>query len=394
MKWSFKLGRILGIDVFVHLTFLLLLGFIGVAHWLPGQSVTAAIMGVLFFACLFLCVLLHEYGHALAARKYGIGTKDITLLPIGGVARLERMPEKPQHELVVALAGPLVNVVIAAGLFAGLVFSGKWQPISELSAVHGSFMQRMMLVNIFLVLFNLLPAFPMDGGRVLRSLLALRLPYARATGIAATIGKGMAIVFGCVGLFVNPMLLLIALFVWIGATQEANAVEMRSSFDGVRVREAMLTDFRTLWPQDTLASAARLLLTGSQQDFPVVERGNIVGLLLHADLFRALQERGDNASVASVMVSDYDTVSPDEGLEVALARLRPEKSRTVPVVNGGSLVGLLTAENVGELYMIRVAMASRRRRTTPPPLPPVITAPPVIPPPMRRPINPQPMIGA
>jgi Zn-dependent protease len=322
-------------------------------------------------------VLLHEYGHALAARQYGIATKDITLLPIGGLARLERMPEKPAQELVVALAGPLVNVVIAASLFAGLVLSGKWQPLSQLSLVQGGFAERLMVVNVFLVLFNLLPAFPMDGGRVLRSLLAMRLPYARATDIAAAIGKGMAVVFGFIGLFANPMLLLIALFVWIGASQEASAVQMRSAFDGVRVREAMLTDFRTLSPQDSLAMATRLVLAGSQQDFPVVERGRIVGLLQHDDLFRALQERGDAVAVESVMVTDYDSLSPDEGLDVALARVRPEKSRTLPVLKDGLLIGLVTMENVGELYMIRSALARRRASSTPPPLPPVNTlAPP------------------
>ena len=386
MKWSFKLGRILGIDVFLHVTFLLLLAFIGVVQWLQSQNIAAALAGVAFFACLFLCVLLHEFGHALAARQYGIATRDITLLPIGGVARLERMPEKPAQELVVALAGPLVNVVIAAGLVAGLVLTGKWQPWSGLSVFQGSFVERLILVNVFLVLFNLLPAFPMDGGRVLRSLLAMRMNYARATGIAAAIGKGMAVLFGFAGLFGNPMLLLIALFVWIGATQEASAVEMRSSFDGVRVREAMLTDFRTLSPQDPLATATRLVLAGSQQDFPVVDSGRTVGLLLHADLFRALQQRGDGATVGSVMVTDYDTLSPDEGLEAALARVRPEKSRTLPVIKNALLVGLVTAENVGELYMIRTALASHRPRSTPPPLPPVIPVPPVIPLPIGRPI--------
>jgi len=375
MKWSYKLGRILGIDVFLHVTFLLLLAFIGVVQWLQGRNIAAALAGVAFFACLFLCVLLHEFGHALAARQYGIATRDITLLPIGGVARLERMPDKPAQELVVALAGPLVNVVIAAGLVVGLVLSGKWQPLLEVSSLQGGFAQRLMLVNLFLVLFNLLPAFPMDGGRVLRSLLAMRLPYARATNIAAAIGKGMAIVFGFVGLFLNPMLLLIALFVWIGATQEASAVEMRASFEGVLVREAMLTDYRTLSPQDPLTTATQLLLAGSQQDFPVVEHGRAVGLLRHADLFRALRERGDATSVGSVMVTDYDIVSPEEGLEAALARVRPERSRTLPVMDDGLLVGLLTAENIGELFMIRAALANRRPRSLPPPVPPPILSP-------------------
>ena len=232
MKWSFKLGRILGIDVYVHFTFLLLLGFVGLAHWLPGRSLEAALTGMLFFAGLFVCVLLHEYGHALAARKYGIATRDITLLPIGGLARLERMPEKPSQELVVALAGPLVNVVIAVGLFVGLMLTGNWQPLSSLTTTSGNLVERLLVVNVFLVLFNLLPAFPMDGGRVLRSLLAMRMEYARATRIAARIGQGMAALFGFAGLFGNPMLLLIALFVWIGAGQEAAAVEMKSSFSG------------------------------------------------------------------------------------------------------------------------------------------------------------------
>lgn len=383
--WSLHLGRILGIDVYVHVTFLLLLGFIGVAHWLPGQSLTAAFTGVAFFVCLFLCVLLHEYGHALAARQYGIATRDITLLPIGGVARLERMPEKPAQELVVALAGPLVNVVIAAGLFAGLVLGGKWQPLTDLGLVQGNFAQRLMWVNLFLVGFNLLPAFPMDGGRVLRSLLAMRLPYARATNIAAAIGKGMAVVFGFVGLFLNPMLLLIALFVWIGASQEAGAAELRASFNGLRVREAMLTDFRTLSPRDTLAAATQQLLAGSQPDFPVMDGGQLTGLLLRADLLHALRERGDAVAVGSVMETNFDTVDPDEGLESALARAHLEKSRTLPVVAGDALLGLLTAENVGELVMIRTALANRRPRTTPPPLPPMI------PPPIGRAVSARPI---
>ena len=306
MKWSLKLGRLLGIDVYIHFTFLLLLGFIGLSHWMADRSLGAAANGMIFFLCLFACVLLHEYGHALMARRYGIPTKDITLLPIGGVARLERMPDKPIQELWVALAGPAVNVVIAAALGAWLTFTNAWEPISALSATKGGLLERLFAVNIFLVVFNLLPAFPMDGGRVLRSLLAMRLEYARATRIAARIGQGMAVLFGFAGLFGNPMLLLIALFVWIGAGQEAAAVEMKSSFAGVRVREAMLTDFRGLSPQDTVGDAARLLLAGSQQDFPVLEKGEVVGVLTHTRLLEALRDRGVNVPVGEVMESDFE----------------------------------------------------------------------------------------
>ena len=246
MRWSFKLGRILGIDVYIHFTFFLLLGFIGLTQWMASRNPGSAVVAVLFFLSLFACVLLHEFGHALAARGYGIHTRDIVLLPIGGVASLERMPEKPRQELWVAFAGPLVNVVIAAGLFIGLTLKGPWE--FSLTSLHASLAERLLAVNVFLVLFNLLPAFPMDGGRVLRAILAMRLPYARATRVAATVGQAMAFLFGFLGLFTNPMLIFIALFVWIGASQEAAAVEMQSSISGARVRDAMLTQFRTLQP--------------------------------------------------------------------------------------------------------------------------------------------------
>ncbi len=380
MKWSLKLGRILGIDVYVHFTFLLLLGFIGLSHWMAGRSVAAAANGMIFFLALFACVLLHEYGHALMARRYGIPTKDITLLPIGGVARLERMPEKPSQELVVALAGPLVNVVIAGSLLVGLMLTGNWQPMSSLTTTSGNLVERLLVVNVFLVVFNLLPAFPMDGGRVLRSLLAMRIEHARATRIAAGIGQGMAVLFGFAGLFGNPMLLLIALFVWIGAAQEAAAVQMKSTFAGVRVREAMLTDFRGLSPQDTLADAARLLLAGSQQDFPVLEKGEVVGVLTHMRLLEAMRDHGANAPVGEVMDSDVRTASADEELDAALGRVDPTRVTMLPVIWNRQLVGLLTAENVGEFYMIRRALSGGAGSR--PSVPPVIRIPKVMPPPL------------
>ena len=375
--WSIKLGRLLGIDVYVHFTFLLLLGFIGVSHWMAEQSPAAAANGMLFFVTLFGCVLLHEFGHALMARRYGIQTRDITLLPIGGLARLERMPEKPMQEFWVALAGPAVNVVIAVALAAWLSLTNSWQPLSSLSATSGNLFERLLVANVFLVLFNLLPAFPMDGGRVLRSLLALRMEYARATSIAATVGKGMAVIFGFVGLFSNPMLLLIALFVWIGATQEAAAAQMKSSFSGATVREAMLTDFRGLSPQDSLADATQLLLAGSQTDFPVVNAGRVVGILDHGALFQALRERGDLALVGDVMRSEFVTLRADQSLEEALTEVRAEGGLTMAVTEEGRFVGLLTPENVGEFFMIRRALANRP--PVPPRLPPVIAVPPIIP---------------
>ena len=255
MKWSIKLGKLLGIDVYLHFTFLLLLAFLGFVYWRATQNVEAALRGVAFIVALFGCVVLHELGHALMARRYGIKTRDITLLPIGGIARLEKMPEKPMQEFWVALAGPAVNVVIAAVLFVGLAATGGFTPVEEISVTGGSFWQRLMVLNLFLVAFNLLPAFPMDGGRVLRALLAMRLGRRRATAIAANVGQGMAILFGIVGFFYNPFLIFIAIFVYLGAQAEAGMVEMQSALAGLRVRDAMMTRFRTLAAQDTLAKA-------------------------------------------------------------------------------------------------------------------------------------------
>ena len=356
----------MGIDVYIHLTFLLLLGFVGVAHWLAGRNLGTVLTGVLFFSGLFLCVLLHEYGHALAARRYGIATRDITLLPIGGVARLERMPDKPLQELVVALAGPLVNVVIAAGLYVGLQLSGSWQPLGSLSTTSGSLLERFLVVNVFLVLFNLLPAFPMDGGRVLRAVLAMRMDYARATGIAASVGQGMAFLFGAIGLFTNPMLLFIAFFVWIGAAQEAAAAQMKTASGGCLVRDAMQTEFRTLTARDSLREAVRLLLAGSQQDFPVVDNGRLVGMLSRNHLLQALGQQGENSPVASVMQADFETLDANELLDWAMAHLNPDRGFTRPVLRGGALVGLLTAENLGEFFMVRAALEQRRGRGTSP----------------------------
>ena len=289
MPWSWKLARVAGIDVRVHATFFILLGWIAILHWTEGRSLAAVAAGVGFILALFACVVLHEFGHALTARRFGIRTRDITLLPIGGLARLERMPDEPLQELWVALAGPAVNVVLAALIFGWLQASGDWEPMTRLAVARGSFLERVMMVNVVLVAFNLLPAFPMDGGRALRALLAMRIDYARATRLAATIGQGMAVLFAFVGLLGNPVLLFIALFVWIGASQEASGVEMKAALSGIPVRDAMLTDYRTLTGASTLQDARALLLTGSQQDFPIVDDGRVEGMLTRADLVAALE---------------------------------------------------------------------------------------------------------
>ena len=231
MKWSWRLAEVAGIGVYMHATFLILIGWVVLTHWLQDESLTDTLRGVIFILALFACVVMHEFGHALTARKYGIKARDITLLPIGGVARLERMPEEPKQELWVALAGPAVNLVIAAALFLWLELTGNVPQMAEVGQLGGPFLAQLMVVNVFLVVFNMLPAFPMDGGRVLRALLATRIPYTRATEIAASLGQAMALLFGFLGFFTNPFLLFIAFFVWIGAAQESSMVQMKSALE-------------------------------------------------------------------------------------------------------------------------------------------------------------------
>jgi Zn-dependent protease/CBS domain-containing protein len=312
-----------------------------------------------FMLGLFTCVILHEFGHALTAKHYGIRTKDITLLPIGGVARLERMPEDPRQELWVALAGPAVNVAIAAALYAGLVISRGGFHLTELNLVSGTFAERLLMVNISLVLFNLLPAFPMDGGRVARALLARKMDYTRATQIAASLGQGMAVLFGIVGFFFNPVLMFIALFVWIGAAQEASMVLMKSALGGIPVSAAMMTEFATVAPHDSLAHVTQLVLSGSQHDFPVMDGDQVVGVITRDQLMKALA-RKDDPLVSAIMTREVAGVEPSEMLEGVLQRLQASASRMLPVLHNQRLVGLLTAENLGEFLMIRTATNSRR----------------------------------
>ncbi len=358
MRWSWKLGEFAGIGVYMHATFLLLVGWVALIHWLQGRTLAAVLAGVGFILALFLCVVLHEFGHALTARRFGIKTRDITLLPIGGVARLERMPDKPIQELWVALAGPAVNVVIALVLLAWLVLSGGLKPLSQLSVTGGPFVERLMMVNVFLVGFNLIPAFPMDGGRVLRALLAMRVEYTKATQVAASVGQGLAFVFGFIGLFSNPFLLFIAFFVWIGAAQEARMVQMKSALEGIPVSRVMITDFRTLSPQDRLVRAIELILSGSQQDFPILDDGQVVGILTRGDLLKALPQQGQEARVADVMRREFEVADSYEMLENVFTRLQACECHTLPVTRNRQLVGLVTMDNVGEFLSIQAALGA------------------------------------
>jgi len=362
MLWSVNIGSIAGTAIRIHITFLLFLVWIFVASYISG-GVDAAWSGLAFMVLLFICVLAHEFGHIFTARGFGVRTPDVTLLPIGGVARLERIPEKPGEEFLIAIAGPLVNIAIAIVLVtvAGANLSADHLAAMESSKI--SLVDRLAVVNLFLALFNMIPAFPMDGGRVLRALLAIRLGHVRATEIAATIGQAVAFVLGFAGLFGNPILIFIAIFVYLAAASEAQLVALRAMSRDVPVRAAMMTQFARLTPEAHIDEAIETLLRTSQSEFPVVDAaGRPVGLLGRGDLIRALKTLGPNARVSQAMTSAIPTVSHRSCLDDAFRLLQERAVPAVGVVDAdAALVGLVTSETVGEMLMVNDALPKGSR---------------------------------
>ncbi len=320
-RWSWKLTRVFGIDVYVHQTFFLLIAFMVLSALLGGQGLAAMLGSLLLLVAVFASVVVHEFGHALMARRFGVRTWDITLLPIGGVARLEKMPERPSEQLSVALAGPAMNVGIAVVLLGLVSLLGLGVGVDSVDFTGSSFLTQLMWLNLLLAGFNLLPGYPMDGGRVLRALLAMRMAPERATQTAARVGQGVAVAFGLIGLFVSPFLVLIAVFVWLGAQAEYALSAVKVALGGISVREGMITDFQSLSPHDRLSRAVQLTLAGFQQDFPVVDGDRLIGVLTHAALLKGLTEGGSDISVLQTMRGEPDTAGPDDALDKVLSRM-------------------------------------------------------------------------
>lgn len=365
MRGSLTLGRIAGIRIAVHWTFLLLVAWVIFIYVQQGETLLGAMRGVGLLAAVFACIVLHELGHALTARRFGIQTRDITLLPIGGVARLQRTPEHPTQELLVAVGGPVVTAVLAALLFAAVLLTGSVGDLFQLQLVGGNFLAKLAWVNTFLLLFNLLPAFPMDGGRMFRAVLHYEMDYVKATRIAATVGQAMAFGFGILGLFsFNVILIIIAFFVYLGASAEARMVEQRAFTRGVAVRDVMVTQFRVLSPDATLADAVEALIAGEQQDFPVVENDEVVGMLTRDELIKGLEAGKRDRPVREVMRTDCAAVDEQQSLDEVFQRMRGGGCTTVPVRRNGHIVGMITLENIGEWIMIRSALQSAGMRAT------------------------------
>ena len=355
---------VFGVPIRLHFTFILLL--VALLFYGVGQRQSGAAT-VLYVLALFASVLLHELGHTLVARHYGIRTLEIVMFPIGGVSRPER-PPKANEELWVSIAGPLVNLVIAAGLFAWVYAQTGSVSMTQLGVpTDANLATRVAFGNLLLCLFNLLPAYPMDGGRILRSFLALRKPEEEATRIAAGAGQALAILMGLAGLlWGNFVLVFVALFVYLGAAQEGAAVRGRILTTGFPVHAAMITDFRTLHHGETIRDAGNLLLSTSQHDFPVMHGETVVGLLTRAALVRAMLTEGPEGYVAGAMNRDFVRFTPDQALHEVLPSVSTPGACALVMDTNDKLLGLLTSENVSEFLLLRQVSMAQAREHAPP----------------------------
>jgi len=338
-----------GVPLRFHFTFLLLAVVLAIAGLAGSDS---AWLEIVYIAAIFTSVVFHELGHVLVARGYGIRTIEIVLYPIGGVARLVRSP-RPGDELWIALAGPAVNVAIWLVSAVVLWAAADGRQPSWLDATGAWMIRRVARTNLFLAAFNMLPAFPMDGGRVLRSLLAFWKGEDEATRLAVRIGRGLALCLGIYGLVTGKLILLfVAFFVYSGATQEGLTAQSHSLSVGWPVRAAMVTEYRTLNHGNTVREAGDLLLATSQQDFPVLHGEQVVGLLDRGSLLKAMADIGPESYVATVMRRDYLALSPETDLAEALPMLG-EAGVSALVIEGERLVGMLTRDNLTEFLVMR-----------------------------------------
>jgi Zn-dependent protease/CBS domain-containing protein len=359
---SFKIGRAFGIDIKVHWSFFLLIAFFAFVGYQESRNPVATLVTIAVVVALFFCVLLHEFGHSLVAQRLGLEIPDITLLPIGGVARLKNLPDKPSDEVKIAVAGPLVNVVLAPIFFgvAALVGADLLAPANLLSGA-GSFGEVLVYLgwlNIVLAVFNLIPAFPMDGGRVLRGLLATRTGPVRATDISSAVGQFFAIAFILIGITSGQIFLaIIGVFILLGANGEAQMVRQRELMRGLNVSDVMGTKPRTetVTPYHNFGQVLDSVLHGYQEDFPVVdEDGKLVGIITRKEILSAAHSPDRYASVRDLMKSDVPTISPDADLFTEGYRILQESGlRALPVTKDGELVGMLTVDDVGQASLLR-----------------------------------------
>jgi len=369
MSWSFRVARVSGIDIKVHITFFLIL-VLGGLEWGRNHGTPGVIFGVLLMLALFACVTLHELGHSLAAQAYHIQVREIVLLPIGGVAMLGRLPERPLQELVIAAAGPAVNVAIAivlalAGGFTGAIGALDGRGLLEGTAPDpsvGTFLLWLLAANVSLVVFNLIPAFPLDGGRILRALLGMATDYARATRIAALIGQGIAILLGVVGVATgNFILALIAVFIFFGAGMESFQAQARTVLDTLKIGHAYNKHALTLVPGDRVSRVVDYILTSYQPDFAVVYGDRLLGVVTREDVVKALTSRPDDPYVTEVMQREVGAVDAELSLEQVQEKMSERGERLLAVFSGERYLGLVSREDLNEALSVLMFLARQRK---------------------------------
>lgn len=360
MQWSFNVGRIFGIKFRIHVTFLLLLLFIFISV-ADQKGFNEALLATLFICAVFICVLIHEVGHSLIARRFGKEAKSITLLPIGGVATMEEMPEKPLQEIAMAIIGPFINLAIAAILY---LFVGTWSGIGAPNLFPDSartFFASLITVNVILAIFNLIPAFPMDGGRVFRGILAMKMDYVTATSVAVFVGQALAMLFIFFGIFYNWWLAFIGVFLYIGAGGEKHQVVLKSLLSEVPASAAMTTEYQTLRPEDTLRRAIEHFHHGCQDDFPVVGDHGVEGILTRSKILASLHEKGLDVPVSEIMDRAFDSVASGTPLDEIYRQLTSSGKTAVAVVDDGNVKGMVCLDSLSRYFMVRSAMSTVQR---------------------------------
>ena len=356
MKLSLYLGNYKGIKVFIHWTFSLLLLWIVISNLRQGVPGNEILWTILFVLSIFLCVVLHEFGHALTARRYGIQTKDIVLYPIGGVARLEKLPEDPKQELKVAIAGPLVNVVLFLALSIVLSFQTlDLSQLEELTIGSDTFLIFLASANLVLAVFNLIPAFPMDGGRILRAFLAIRMPREKATAIAGGIGQFLAIFFIFFGLFSNPILVLIGLFIFLGAAAEVSHTQQESFLKGFKVKDALMTHFQILGYDAPLSKAVEKLLNSQATHFVVVKDDMAVGTISRNEIIKGLEISGNESPLEKFADLSPIKLEVDAALDEGWKNMLALNKKVAFVIENGRFLGILDQENISELILVKSA---------------------------------------
>ncbi len=365
MGGSIQLFRIQGINIRMHITFPLILIWAAIQFgFLSGRGLTGAMFGVIVTLLLFAVVVLHELGHSLAAMRYGIPVEEIVLLPIGGVARLKEIPEDPKKEFVIAIAGPAVNFALAlvltlTGFILAPLLNLPFSPSLQLNLNNLSLLtvfNYVFVSNLFLGVFNLLPAFPMDGGRILRALLATRLTHLRATRIAVAVGQSMAWLLGLWGFLQgNFFIILIAFFIYVGAGQEERTTQVKSVLGNLMVEEVYSRGAKSLPIQASLQDAIRLTLNSFQSSFPICDGERYIGLLTHTRLVEALEKNGPTFPVEAAMIKDITPVTPRELVFDVQQRMSELKLDSLPVADNEQLLGLITSQDINEAFRLKAS---------------------------------------